>query len=319
MDMLSVRLRDFIEDHDGWLYAVAAYDNTDRIGCILRYVPDPAGDREDLSGKRYRKLDFEPAYQLVKEKKPHYLDILHRVPKTDIKRVIKPEKELETIAARDRRVRTLMHLFALPPRVMGCTGSLLCGLEADTSDIDFIVYGKNWFTARERLVQAVRKGSLEPMTDDLWERIYKKRRPELSIDEFILHEERKWNRGRIEETYFDLLYTRSYEDISVLPQGKGRIIGPMTIEAEVTDATYSFDNPSVYRVSHETISCVLSFTHTYSGQARKGEIIEAKGICEEHGDENWLIIGTTREAGGEYIISKTLLESPQSSIPLPGN
>ena len=29
-------------------------------------------------------------------------------------------------------------------------------------------------------------------------------------DEFVLHEQRKWNRGQIEGTYFDILYTRSY-------------------------------------------------------------------------------------------------------------
>ncbi|HQP71202.1 MAG TPA: DNA polymerase subunit beta, partial [Methanoculleus sp.] len=35
----------------------------------------------------------------------------------------------------------------------------------------------------------------------------------------------------------------------------------------------------------------------------------ARGVVEEHNDERWLIVGTTREARGEYIISKTLLEN----------
>jgi len=61
-------------------------------------------------------------------------------------------------------------------------------------------------------------------------------------------------------------------------------------------------------VDHETVSRVISFTHTYSGQALAGETIEAAGVLEEHGDTQWLIVGTTREAKGEYIISKTLLE-----------
>ena len=38
--MLPVRLRDFIEDNDGWLYAVSTYDNAESVGCVLRYVPD---------------------------------------------------------------------------------------------------------------------------------------------------------------------------------------------------------------------------------------------------------------------------------------
>jgi PAS domain S-box-containing protein len=70
-------------------------------------------------------------------------------------------------------------------------------------------------------------------------------------------------------------------------------VGRQTIEARVTGASLAFDNPAVYDVEHETVSRVLSFTHTYSGQAIAGETIDASGICEQHGDEYWLIIGTT--------------------------
>jgi len=306
--MFPLRLRDFIEDYDGWLYAVSTYDNTDRIGCILRYIPDLRGDRVDRSGTRYRKLDFDPAFQIIKERKPHYLDVVHRVPQNEVKRIYKPEAELPAIAARDPRVRKLMKIFSVPASSMGCTGSLLCGLEIETSDIDFIVYGRDWFVARERLISAVENGLLEPMSEELWETVYRKRRPEISFNEFILHEKRKWNRGQIDGTYFDLLYSRGYDEIGTSPSIKGEVLGPMTIEAHVTDATYAYDNPAVYSVSHEKISRVLSFTHTYSGQALRGEMINARGICERHGNEYWLIVGTTREAKGEYIKSITLLE-----------
>ncbi|MEI6293487.1 MAG: DNA polymerase subunit beta [Methanomicrobiales archaeon] len=306
--MFLPRLRDFIEDNDGWLYAVSTYDNSDRIGCILRYVPDPHGERMNMSGTRYQKLDFEPAFQIIKERKPNYLDVVHRVPPTDVKRIYKPETELPAIASRDPRVRKLMKMFCVPDSSMGCTGSLLCGLEIESSDIDFIVYGRDWFIAREHLISAVKKGLLEPMSEDLWETVYRKRRPEISFNDFILHEKRKWNRGQIEGTYFDLLYTRGYDEISTAPSVKGEVLGPMTIDALVTDATYAYDNPAVYSVSHDKISRVLSFTHTYSGQAVRGEMINARGICERHGEEYWLIVGTTREAKGEYIKSITLLE-----------
>jgi len=306
--MFPLRLRDFIEDNDGWLYAVSTYDNSDRIGCILRYVPDPRGDRVNRSGARYQKLDFEPAFQLIHDRKPHYLDVVHRVPRSDVKQIYKPETELPVIASRDPRVRKLMKMFNVPVSSMGCTGSLLCGLEIESSDIDFIVYGRDWFIAREHLISAVQKGLLEPMSEELWETVYRKRRPEISFNDFVLHEKRKWNRGQIEGTYFDLLYTRGYHEISTAPSIRGEILGPMTIEALVTDSTYAYDNPAVYSVSHEKISQVLSFTHTYSGQALRGETIHARGICERHGDEYWLIVGTTREAKGEYIKSITLLE-----------
>jgi hypothetical protein len=306
--MLPLRLRDFIEDYDGWLYAVSTYDNTERIGCILRYIPDPHGDRISRTGTRYQKLDFEPAFKLIEERKPHYLDVMHRVPPTDVKRIYKPEIELPSIVSRDPRVRRLMKLFNVPVSSMGCTGSLLCGLEIESSDIDFIVYGRDWFAAREQLISSVGKGLLEPMSEELWETVYRKRRPEISFEDFIIHEKRKWNRGQIEGTYFDLLYSRGYGEIGSAVSVKGEIIGPMTIEAMVTDATYAYDNPAVYSVSHEKVSRVLSFTHTYSGQAVRGERIMAQGICERHGNEYWLIVGTTREARGEYIKSITLLE-----------
>jgi predicted nucleotidyltransferase len=141
----------------------------------------------------------------------------------------------------------------------------------------------------------------------MWRKVYDKRRPEIPYDVFVLHEQRKWNRGQIEGTYFDILYTRSYDEIRGAPSGKGRVMGTMTIEAKVTDASLAFDNPAVYEVDHDTVSRVLSFTHTYSGQALEGETIEACGVLEQHGDEGWLIVGTTREAHGEYIISLTLL------------
>lgn len=78
--MLPVRLRDFIEDVDGWIYAVSTYDNNEKIGCILRYVPDIHGERVNPSGTRYRKFDFEDAYAFIACHKPQYSDIVQRIP-----------------------------------------------------------------------------------------------------------------------------------------------------------------------------------------------------------------------------------------------
>ncbi|MDD1669615.1 MAG: DNA polymerase subunit beta, partial [Methanomicrobiales archaeon] len=71
--------------------------------------------------------------------------------------------------------------------------------------------------------------------------------------------------------------------------------------------SHSFDTPAVYLVEHAEVSRIISFTHTYSGQALTGEVVEARGVLEEHGDELWLVVGTTRTARGEYILSRTLL------------
>ncbi len=88
----------------------------------------------------------------------------------------------------------------------------------------------------------------------------------------------------------------------------GTVLGPRTIRAVVTDATHAFDSPAIYDVNHDEISRILSFTHTYSGQALSGEEVEARGVAERHGEETWLVVGTTRTAKGEWIRSRTLLE-----------
>ena len=96
--MLPVRLRDFIEDPDGWIYAVSTYDNDTAVGCVLRYVPDPCGERINPSGIRYKKFDFEDAYALISAQKPEYANLVQRIPHDDIRTVLKPEQEISRIA-----------------------------------------------------------------------------------------------------------------------------------------------------------------------------------------------------------------------------
>jgi predicted nucleotidyltransferase len=299
-----LRLRDFIEDTEGRLYAVSTYDNRERVGCILRYVPDPAGTRQNMVGVRFRKLEFEEAFDYIHREKPEYADIIQRVPYEDIRRMLKPEDEIGAIIKRNPLVQRLAGIFDLPLRTYG--------LENEQSDIDFVVYGKTFFHARELLRYAIDRGRIQPISDGMWDYIYRKRNPEISSDEFILHEKRKWNRGQIDSVYFDILYTRSYTALNPFTCTKGKTCGKKTIEATVIDSSLSFDSPAVYQVDHEEISRVLSFSHTYSGQALEGERIEARGVCEEHDGEHWLIIGTTRDARGEYIRSLSLLEGSGS-------
>jgi uncharacterized protein len=306
--MLPIRLRDFVEDIDGWIYAVSTYDNRESVGCVLRYVPDADGERVNPSGIRYRKYDFEDAYAFIACHKPQYSDLVQRIPVKDITRILKPEREIVRIASNHLQVKRLLDLFRLPAGTIGCTGSLLCGLENESSDIDMVVYGKHWFIAQERVRQGILDGTMDALSPEMWHKVYEKRMPEIPYDQFVLHELRKWNRGQIGGTYFDILYTRSYDNLECIPTGNGRIIGRTTIEAKVTDTSLAFDSPAIYEIEHESVSRVLSFTHTYSGQALARETIEACGVCEQHGTERWLIVGTTREARGEYIISRTLLD-----------
>ncbi len=303
--MLRTRLRDFIITHDDWIFAVADYCHEGGIRSILRYVPDPEGKRGD--DKKYRKLDFDDAFVFMKKERPEWVSDVHVVPWDSVKQILAPEKRLPSLVEKNSKVRAIVNtLKAIPPDKMGVTGSLLAGLENESSDIDFIVYGSSWFKARDIIARAkMEKNPITEISDEMWHEIYKKRKPELPFDEFFRHELRKGNRGMVGGTYFDLLYVRDWEDIA--PCLRGRDIGIETIEATVTNADFSFDSPAIYKIDHPEIDYVLSYTHTYAGQALVGERIEARGVVEVIGKMKRLVVGTTREPKGEWIRSLTLL------------
>ncbi|MCZ7404149.1 MAG: nucleotidyltransferase domain-containing protein [Candidatus Methanoperedens sp.] len=297
--MLRTRLRDFIITHDDWIFAVADYCHEGGIRSILRYVPDPEGKRG--TDKKYRKLDFDDAFVFMKKARPEWVSDVHVVPWDSVKQILAPNERLPSLVKKNSKVKAIVNtLKAIPLDKMGVTGSLLAGLENESSDIDFIVYGNSWFKARDIIARAKKeKNPITEISDEMWHEIYKKRKPELPFDEFLRHELRKGNRGMVGGTYFDLLYVRDWEDIA--PCLRGRDIGYETIEATVTNADFSFDSPAIYKIDHPEISYVLSYTHTYAGQALVGERIEARGMVEVVGNMKRLVVGTTREPKGEWI------------------
>lgn len=305
--MLNTRLRDFIITKDDWIFAVADYCHKDGIRSILRYIPDPKGTRG--IDKKYHKMDFDDAFAFMKKSRPDWVSDVHIVPWDSVKEILAPERRLPSIAKKNDKVKTIVKTLQkqVPVEKMGVTGSLLAGLETGSSDIDFIVYGNSWFTARDIIKQEKKKKNLiTEISNEMWQDIYRKRRADISFDEFLLHEARKGNRGMVGSTYFDLLYVRDWGDIA--PCFRGTDIGNRTIEATVTNADFAFDSPAIYKIDHPEISYVLSYTHTYAGQALPGERIQARGMVEIVGNMKRLVVGTTREPKGEWIRSLTLLE-----------
>ena len=305
--MLRIRLRDFIVTDEDWIFAVADYNHEEGIRSILRYVPDPRGSRG--THKKYRKYDFDDSFQFMRSNRPEWVKDVHVVPWDHVKKILSPNARLPFLIKNNQKVRkivdTLKKSVALDK--MGVTGSLLAGLQNDSSDIDFIVYGSSWFIARDIIAKAKKeKDPITEISDRMWHEIYNKRKPELSFEEFLVHETRKGNRGMVDGTYFDLLYVRDWEDI--VPFTRGIDTGTATIEAKVANADFSFDSPAIYKIEHPEISYVLSYTHTYAGQALVGEVIEALGMVEVQGDMKRLVVGTTREPKGEWIRSLTLLD-----------
>ncbi|WP_406655588.1 nucleotidyltransferase domain-containing protein [Methanolobus sp. ZRKC2] len=312
--MIKTRIRDFLITEDDWIFAVSDYFHPHGIRSTLRYVPDENGERE-LNGIRYKKYDFDVSFDFMRENRPEWVEDVHVVPEDSIKKVLRPNDVIEELAKSDSRVNTIVSTLkkaGVPTDKMGVTGSFLPGLQNEGSDVDFVVYGANWFVARDAIREAKNEdGPIEDIDEDMWNKIYRKRIPEISFEEFVLHEKRKGNRGMVEGTYFDLLFVRDWEQINESIQ-RGEDIGKMKIEAKVVNADLAFDSPSVYIVEHEEIDHVLSYTHTYAGQALAGEVIEASGTVEQVGNLKRLVVGTSREPKGEWIRSLTLLEKEGS-------
>ncbi|MGB3459132.1 MAG: DNA polymerase subunit beta [Halobacteriota archaeon] len=310
---MIVRIRDFFITKQNWIFSVVSYDlGEEEVKCLLRYIPDDRGERVAERG-RYRKLDFYDAYVFLGRHCPTYVKGgMQVVPKEDIQEILRPDDELPLIAEREEQAQTIFELLGnrIPSDRIGITGSYLCGLNSDNSDLDFVLYGlPNFNIAREVIEAAVEEGILVEINDAVWRRIYNKRQPELSYNCFVAHEQRKKNRGAIGDTYLDILYTRDREEIKQLDMRNyeiGERVGYATITAEVKDASFSFDNPAIYEIEHPEISKVLSFTHTYVGQALAGEKIEARGVIESTKHESRLVVGTTRDAKGEWIRSLSL-------------
>jgi predicted nucleotidyltransferase len=306
---VKARIRDFFETKEGWIFAVADYSHPDGLRSMLRYVPDAAGDRE-ANGKRYRKMDFDKAYEFLRRERPAYVRDLHVVPLSHVLKIYRPSEGLPAVAKRDHRVRKIAGLLAeggVPREQMGITGSLLLGLHSHSSDIDLVVYGPLWWKARDIVAKAKAEGKIEDLDEPTWRKIYSKRKPEINFEEFMRHEMRKGNRGMIEGTYFDLLFTREWNQI--YPQPVGKPAGESRIEAKVINADFAFDSPAIFRLDHPEVKEIFCYSHTYAGQALPGESIEAKGVLEETSQGLRLVVGTTREARGEWIRSLTLLES----------
>jgi len=332
---MRVRIRDFVVTKEKWIFAVVCYEPEEEasdVKCLLRYIPDAEGDRT-RTGERFRKLDFAASYEFLRRHRPEYLrGVFQVVPKDAIEEVLRPSSVLPAVAARDERVRKIAEIFSeggIPAEKMGITGSFLCGLQTAHSDIDFVIYGvENFKKAREIVKYATESGELNELSDEMWQRIYEKRRPSISYDVFKAHEMRKWNRGCVGNTYFDVLFVRDWSEMVGIRDiyKRGERVCRARISAIVRDATYAFDSPAVYEVEtlkgrelralcgcselKEILSVekILSFTHTYAGQAFEGEIVEAQGVVERTSDgETRLIVGTTREAHGEWLRSLSLL------------
>jgi predicted nucleotidyltransferase len=300
--------KDFIETAEGLIFAVVAQElEQGKVLCFLRYV------KEDTGWKKY---DTAEANDLLKRRHPDYLHYssvldahLHAVAVTRITRHHQPRQRLQHVMlskeldAVEQDLLQLCHLFqqqGLDLIKVGVTGSLLIGVQNQNSDIDLVFYGRDAFhEARAITCELIRQGHLQELDDSDWDQSYQRRSCALSYGEYVWHERRKYNKAIINGRKFDLNFIDNETRLESINYQK---CGTATLQCKVTDATRAFDYPAEFKVDHEHVDTIVSFTATYTGQALGGETVEVSGLLEqvEQGSKR-IVVGSSREAHGEYI------------------
>ena len=206
----------------------------------------------------------------------------------------------DAIESKVARVATILAGAVTQPRTFGVTGSVLMRAHHSTSDIDLVVYGLGAFQrVRRRVRQALGSGTLQPLGESMWRDAYERRGCSLTFEEYLWHERRKYNKFACDGTKVDI---SCVDTQPVGHEAPGRKADRQIVLATVVDDHDAYSYPARYVIEHASIGEIISYSPTYTGQACRGERVEASGWLEQMEDGSWrLIVGTSREAAGEYI------------------
>lgn len=334
---MTILPRFFIRTKDNLFFAVNTYHHPEsHYVAFLRYVPDENGERisNDI---RYKKVSSSEAYNYLKKHHPDYLfdwNIEGKktmgVLKEDVKEILNPITRLNEILNSDdddelfNKIRLLANTFHEHADIsyadMGISGSTLLNLQNNTtSDIDFIVFGKENHKRAINLYSKLKEDDSSPLdkiNDSYWNHVYEKRIKDnsMTLEEFIWYESRKNNRGLILGTLFDISFTLKEDEVEDEEEIYFKPIEKIKIKCKIIDDDNSYAYPAIYLVSDVkflegtcvNIEKIVSFTHTYTGIVKNNERVIASGVCEEVTKKDStkcynLVIGTTRESMGEYV------------------
>ena len=300
--------KDFIETSEGLIFAVVENgDEQGQVLCFLRYVSTKQG---------WSKVNTDLANELLREQYPEYIyyskqrdATLHAVAFDRVKSHYQPRIKLqdlykiEPIDAVQADLKQLLDLYqqqGINLEHVGVTGSLLIGAQNAQSDIDLVIYNRNTFRQiRSVTRKLIANHRLQSLSISDWQDSYSRRHCEISLDDYIWHEQRKYNKALVNGRKFDLGLLTVTTQSSTAYKKQGRV----KVNAIVTGDEQSFDYPAVFQINHPEIAEIVCYTATYVGQAFTGETIEVVGLLEQavQGQQR-LIIGSSREAEGEYLI-----------------
>ncbi len=283
---------------------------SERIVSCLRYIP--------TADDGLRKIATTDAAVYLQANYPQYLyhfeqldTLVHAVPLSAIQCHYQPVSRLKQICSQpvDNIERSTAQVAAyfitqgIDPDHLGISGSILIAAQGVDSDIDLVVYGRgNFLNARNCLQQLFSSHQpqhlIQPLSDEQWQQTWQRRDCDLSLEEYIWHEQRKYNKASINGVKFDLTLVES-QSIDHQIYNKQ---GSYELTAIITDDSKAYDYPACYQIDHPDVNQILSYSATYTGQACKGESIAARGVLETSATGDCrLLVGTSREASGEFL------------------
>ena len=307
-DYRMYQVKDFIQTADGLIFAVVhSALESGRVLVFLRYA---------LIHDQWQKLSSEDANAYLRHHAPEYLwhsllldADLHAVPVLAIQQHYQPQKvlaELLLANSQDPVIQDLQQLCGMLVTKqidlshLGVTGSCLLGLQKHSSDLDLVCYQRPQFMQlRQALEQLIADAHCHNLSANDWLEAFQRRGcVDLSLDDYIWHEQRKFNKGVINQRKFDISLVNP-PDENCHHYLK---LGHVKLTAKVIDDSAGFDYPAGFVIDDASVQEIVSFTATYSGQALAGETIVVAGQLEmdEQGKRR-IVIGSSREAVGEYI------------------
>lgn len=314
---------DYVLTVDGLFFAVKGSVHPEGLVIgILRYIPDPDGDR-DISDITYRRVyDIGTTTDYLRKNHPRYINyiprlgvelqsvspddiIRHYEPRTRLTSILEnPSSEVENVLT--EFVEAISEFGSIPMSSIGVSGSLLIGAQNENSDIDINVYGQEDSQKAYDALEKIRSSFdwVKPLEGSIFESVLHSRWGDTGIplERFSRIESRKVLHGLVHEReYFVRLLIPDEVFIS-------RPVGGVTIKAMVLDASRSIFNPCIIGVKQVeeldqwTVTELKSYRGKFTEQVSGGELVSARGTLEEVQGPNGVFHRLMLGGKGDYIL-----------------
>lgn len=305
---------DYVETLENLIFSVKGFFHPEgRTVAYLRYIPDLNGERKRKDGMRFKRIyDLRDSTNFLRKRFPKYLYpdqksnmILQAVPNVMILKTYRAAEGLkidgtegELAGITLRIVEAVCKEADVPRDSVGVSGSLLLGLAGPSSDVDLIVYGsehcRRVYEALKRL--RVRGDLILPYDERTVLRVVKERWEETGLDlsKFVSREIDKILHGVVDGREYFIRLVKYLEEV---PDRDFRFesLGGAVIRAQVVEDSDSIYTPCSYSIENcsyltsstkEPAKELASFRGKFTEQARKGEVVEARGKLERVFGEN---------------------------------